>query len=237
MTPQLVCHRGASLWAPENTFAAANTALEMGGHVIELDVRESVDGVLYVLHDRTVDRTTDGTGLIEHMTSAQVDALDAGRWFAPEFEGQRIPRFDAYMDHLKARGAGAYVEIKWCTPDSAAAILRETGMMDHAFSFSFKPEMRAGMRAAAPDLRQMITLSIARTMGVARALHGADLIELQGPEICAPVVAAARAAGLAVMAYSESDDAGVFRNMRSLGVDYINHDHLDISLKVLEDIQ
>ncbi len=235
MTPKLVCHRGASLWAPENTFAAADLALDMGGHVIELDVRECADGVLYVLHDRAVDRTTDGTGLIEHMRAAQVDALDAGRWFAPEFEGQRIPRFDAYMNHLRARGAGAYVEIKWCTPDTAAAILRETGMTEHAFCFSFKPEMRAGMRAAAPELRQMITLSIARNMGVARALHGADMIELAEDELCPPVVEAARAAGLDVMGYSESDDRTVFHKMCGLGVDYINHDQLDVSLSVLEE--
>lgn len=235
MTPRLVCHRGASLWAPENTFAAADKALDMGGHLIELDVRESADGVLYVLHDQTLDRTTDGTGPIQYRSSAEIDALDAGRWFGPEFEGQRVPRFDAYMDHLRSRGAGAYVEVKWCTPDTLAGVLRETGMMPHLFSFSFKPEMRAGVRAAAPELRQMITLSIARNMNVAKALHGAELIELQNEELCEPVVTAARAAGLDVMGYSESNDPQVFATMCDLGVDYINHDHLDVSLQVLGD--
>ena len=114
MSPRLVCHRGGSLIAPENTFAAADAALNMGAHLIELDVRESADGVLYVLHDQTLDRTTDGSGPIQHHTAAEIDALDAGRWFAPEFEGQRVPRLDAYLDYLSGRGAGAYVEIKWC---------------------------------------------------------------------------------------------------------------------------
>ncbi|NCF44910.1 MAG: glycerophosphodiester phosphodiesterase, partial [Proteobacteria bacterium] len=80
MSPRLVCHRGASLIAPENTFAAADVALDRGAHLIELDVRESADGVLYVMHDKTLDRTTDGTGPIQHRTAAEIDALDAGRW-------------------------------------------------------------------------------------------------------------------------------------------------------------
>ena len=237
MTPRLVCHRGASLVAPENTVAAADAALDRGGHVIELDVRESADGVLYIMHDRTVDRTTDGSGALELMTSAQIDALDAGRWFAPEFEGQRVPRLDVYLDLLKARGAGAYVEIKWCNPDAAAAILRETGMTDSSFTFSFRPEMRAAMRAAAPDLRQMITMSIARNVSVARSLYGADMVEIEVSECTPGVVAAARTAGLEIMGYTESDETEVYQAFADAGLDYINHDHLEVALSVLGERQ
>ena len=233
MTPRLVCHRGASLLAPENTFAAADAALDRGADMIELDVRESADGVLYVMHDRTVDRTTDGSGALELLTSTEIDALDAGRWFAPEFEGAHVPRLDAYLDHLKRRGAGAYVEIKWCTPETAAAVLRDTGMTDSAFTFSFKPEMRAGMRAAAPDLRQMITLSIARNVTVAKALFGADLLEIELQECTPGVIDSARRVGLEIMGYTESDDPDVFRHFAVAGVDYINHDHLEVALGVL----
>lgn len=233
MTPQLVCHRGASLIAPENTFAAADAALDQGADVIELDVRESADGVLYVLHDRTVDRTTDGAGLLERMISVDIDALDAGRWFAPEFEGQRIPRLDAYLDHLHGRGAGAYVEIKWCNTDTAAGILRETQMIERSFTFSFKPEMRTAMRKTAPDLRQMITLALARNVSVARSLFHADLIEVEIDECTVGVISAARSAGLGVMGYTETADPTVFQHFVDAGVDYINHDHLDIALSVL----
>ena len=233
MNPQLVCHRGASLIAPENTFAAVDAALDLGAQVIELDVRESADGVLYVLHDRTVDRTTDGTGLLELMTSTEIDALDAGRWFAPEFEGQRVPRLDAYLDHLHTRGAGAYVEIKWCDTDKAAGLLRETQMMDRSFTFSFKPEMRHAMRTSAPDLRQMITLSIARNVSVARSVFHADMIEVEIEECTPAVVSAARSTGLGVMGYTETAEPSVFQIFLEAGVDYINHDHLDVALSVL----
>jgi glycerophosphoryl diester phosphodiesterase len=235
VSPRLVCHRGASLIAPENTFAAADAALDKGAHLIELDVRESADGVLYVLHDQTLDRTTDGTGPIHYRTTAEIDALDAGRWFGPEFEGQRVPRLDAYLDHLHSHGVGAYVEIKWCNAETCAAILRETGMIDACFGFSFKPEMRTAMRAAAPDLRQMITLSIARNVSVARSLYGADLIEIEAAECQPAVIAAARSAGLEIMGYTESDDPAIFRRYVEAGLDYINHDHLEVALSVLED--
>ena len=203
--------------------------------MVELDVRESADGVLYVLHDQTLDRTTDGTGPIHYRSAAEIDALDAGRWFGPAFEGQRVPRLDAYLDHLKRRGAGAYVEIKWCDAARCAAILRDAGMTDACFTFSFKPEMRLAMRDAAPDLRQMITLSIARNVSVARALFGASLIEIEAAECQPAIIEAARAEGLEIMGYTESSDADLFRRYRDAGLDYINHDHLDVALSVLED--
>ena len=234
MSPRLVCHRGGSLIAPENTFAAADAALNMGAHLIELDVRESADGVLYVMHDQTLDRTTDGSGPIQHHTAAEIDALDAGRWFAPEFEGQRVPRLDAYLDYLSGRGAGAYVEIKWCNADTCASILHETGMIDSCFTFSFKPEMRAAMRATAPDLRQMITLSIARNVSVARSLYEADLIEIEATECQPSVISAARAIGLEIMGYTECNDPAIFLRYVEAGLDYINHDHLDVAISVLE---
>ena len=233
--PKLVCHRGASLEAPENTFASADAALAKGAHIIEFDVRESADGVLYVMHDRRVDRTTDGCGPLEYLTSAEIDTLDAGRWFAPEFEGERVPRLDAFLAHLKDR-AGAYVEIKWCDAEKAAAIIREAGMIDACFTFSFKPEMRAAMRRAAPDMRHMITLSIARNMSVAHRYYGADMIEIEPAEFCPAVIAAARAAGLEIMGYYEGEDRNVFRAYAEAGLDYINHDHLDIALSVLNDL-
>jgi len=81
-TPRIICHRGACLDAPENTLAAARRALELGGGWIELDIRQSRDGVAYVLHDATIDRTTDGA--IADEDSDEIDALDA--------PGQAVPR-------------------------------------------------------------------------------------------------------------------------------------------------
>lgn len=233
MTPKLVCHRGFSKVAPENTFAAADAALDRGAHLIELDVRESADGVLYVMHDQTLDRTTDGTGPIALLSSHEVDALDAGRWFGPAFEGTRVPRLDAYLDHIRARGAGAYVEVKWCTIATLKGVLDDTAMAEHVFTFSFKPEMRAALKRGMPDVRRMIPLGIARNIGVAREVYGADMVELSPEELRPAVLDAARAAGMATMCYTQSDRPEVFETILAAGVDYLNHDHLDVAQSVI----
>ena len=75
---RIVCHRGACRLAPENTLASARKAVAEGGDIIELDIRDSADGVPYVIHDALLDRTTNGRGYIAETDSAVLDTLDAG---------------------------------------------------------------------------------------------------------------------------------------------------------------
>ena len=95
--PYVLAHRGASGYAPENTFAAFDRAIEMGAPGAETDVRATADGVLVLLHDRTLDRTTDGHGPVAELELAGVQALDAGSWLDPRFAGERIPTADAFL--------------------------------------------------------------------------------------------------------------------------------------------
>lgn len=89
-TPVVVAHRGLILDAPENTLASFRACLELG-FGFELDVQRTVDGHLMCLHDTTIDRTTDGSGVLAEMTRYQTVGLDAGSWFSPRFKKQRIP--------------------------------------------------------------------------------------------------------------------------------------------------
>lgn len=84
-------HRGASAVAPENTMAAFEAAAEAGADGIELDVHLSRDGLPVVIHDETLDRTTDGSGAVAARTAAELLELDAGSWFSPDFAGEPIP--------------------------------------------------------------------------------------------------------------------------------------------------
>lgn len=95
-TPQKVRvagHRGHSAGAPENTLTSFRKARELGGAgvVCETDVTLTSDGELILIHDDTVDRTTDGRGYVQHMKYSELSKLDAGRWFGEEFSGERIP--------------------------------------------------------------------------------------------------------------------------------------------------
>ena len=88
---QIIAHRGASAERPECTLAAIERAIESGATAVEIDVRTSKDGRLFVLHDATLDRTTNGQGPASELTLAELQQLDAGSWFDPSYHGQRIP--------------------------------------------------------------------------------------------------------------------------------------------------
>ncbi len=94
LPPQGICaHRGAMDTHPENTLAAFQEAINLGAHMIEFDVRMTKDGQLVILHDETVDRTTNGTGKISELLFNEVKTLDAGSWKAEKYTGERIPTF------------------------------------------------------------------------------------------------------------------------------------------------
>lgn len=133
----VVAHRGASVQAPENTMEAYRLAVEAGADAIELDVHLSSDGQLAVIHDDTVDRTTDGTGSVAALTMKQLRRLDAGHAFGgtnDEFpyrgRGLRIPTFAEVLDWLP-EGIGLVVEIKArAAADAVADALRGSAVRD-----------------------------------------------------------------------------------------------------------
>ena len=106
-----VAHRGASAYAPENTIAAFDKAVEMKADYIEIDVQRSKDGKLVVIHDTTVDRTTDGSGKVGNLTFKELRNLDAGSWKGEQFTGVQIPTFDEILDRYHGK-IGILIELK-----------------------------------------------------------------------------------------------------------------------------
>jgi len=107
----VAAHRGASESHPENTLAAIRAAVDGGAHQIEFDVRLSADGALVLVHDRQVDRTTDGRGDVADLTLAELRALDAGAWRGAAFRGERIPTLE--------EGLAAVPHDRWVNLDVA----------------------------------------------------------------------------------------------------------------------
>ncbi len=89
--PLNVAHRGYSEAFPENTLVAVEAGFAAGANVVEIDLLKSSDGEVVIFHDDTLDRTTNGIGRVDQTTLADLELLDAGSWFAPEFTGERIP--------------------------------------------------------------------------------------------------------------------------------------------------
>ena len=88
---KVIAHRGASGQAPENTLAAIHKALAIGVDMIEMDVRQTRDGAIVLMHDRTLNRTTNGKGRVAKKSLSELQTLDAGSWFDPSFANERIP--------------------------------------------------------------------------------------------------------------------------------------------------
>ncbi|GAB5378095.1 MAG: glycerophosphodiester phosphodiesterase family protein [Acuticoccus sp.] len=221
----IVCHRGASLVAPENTFAGADAAIARGAAFVEFDVRRTADGVHVVMHDRDVARTTDGAGFVDALTYGEIARLDAGSWFGARFAGERVPRLEDYLRHLKGR-AGAYCEVKRGDCAEIVRIVREAGV-DDVFFWGFKPEVRAALRAEAPDMRHMITLEIAGTRAAALAEHGAAILEFSLEDVSPEALADARAHGLSTMIHEPGNNCERLDRLLALAPDYANIDDID----------
>lgn len=112
ITPPVIAHRGASSDAPENTLAAFVKAKAIGAKWVEFDVMLTADHQAVVIHDETLDRTTNGKGRVCDYTLAEIQALDAGSWFSAAFAHEKIPSFKEAIDCLFQLGLSANVEIK-----------------------------------------------------------------------------------------------------------------------------
>lgn len=230
----VVCHRGASLQAPENTIASLEGAIALGAEVVELDVRPSRDGILYVMHDATVDRTTDGSGRISDMTSDEIDLLDAGNWFKETFKGERVPRLDAFLDTCKGR-IGTYVEIKEGDPAEIRDMLAVRGMLSDAWTFSFDQAIRAEARAKVPDLRRMVLY--AHVGSVERAVaQGAHILEFHEDDLEENLINEAKQAGLITQMFYAGSERAVFEKAVRCGVEQMNIDQVEIFKSVEKEL-
>ncbi len=149
-------HRGAARFAPENTLAAIDKALELGANSVELDVRTSADGVLVLMHDSDVDRTTDGSGDVDQLTWEQLQALG----IPSEFEGvddQRVPSFLEALEHV-AGSLVVDVDVKDASAEDLAADIGAAGMTGAVFLLTKSLDKAEAYRAADPDIAIMPNL-------------------------------------------------------------------------------
>ncbi|MGJ3241192.1 MAG: glycerophosphodiester phosphodiesterase [Anaerolineae bacterium] len=150
-------HRGASAYAPMNTIPAFELAVEQGADAIELDVHLTHDGHLIIVHDFTVDHTTDSTGTVTEKTLNELKALDAGSWFDERFAGTRLPTL---TEVFEAVGQRLYinVEIKSLsveddsTEEAVIACIKQQQMGERVIISSFNPHVLKRTRTLAPEI-------------------------------------------------------------------------------------
>ena len=151
-------HRGASAYAPENTLEAFRLAMDMGADGFELDVHLSKDGELVVIHDETVDRTTDGAGLVRELTLAQLKALDASNG-KEAYRGARIPTLEEVFELIRDTRHLVNVEIKTdeCfypgLEEKCLELAARMGVEDRVIYSSFNHFTLLKLRQLKPDLK------------------------------------------------------------------------------------
>ena len=162
--PRLIAHRGGGSLAPENTLAAMRTGHAQGFKTVEFDVVLAADGVPMLMHDDTVDRTTNGHGRIAELDSVALAKLDAGAWHSATFAGEPVPTFEAAAKLCVELGLWANVEIKPTPRCEAETGVRAAELARHAWHAamqrgiappllsSFQPESLRAALATAPEL-------------------------------------------------------------------------------------
>ncbi|MDP1677319.1 MAG: glycerophosphodiester phosphodiesterase family protein [Bacteroidota bacterium] len=135
---KVIAHRGASSLAPENTLAAFKKAIDLGVDYLELDVWNTFDDSLIVIHDNTIERTTNGTGTVTAMYYFQIARWDAGTWFSPQFKDERIPTLRQVLALMKEKNAKAAIEIKNTNITSnTVKLIEEMGMIGQVYICCF----------------------------------------------------------------------------------------------------
>ncbi|HTE58900.1 MAG TPA: glycerophosphodiester phosphodiesterase family protein [Solirubrobacteraceae bacterium] len=225
--PRVIAHRGYSAITPENTLAAMTTGAKVGADYVETDVGTNADGVPYILHDATVDRTTDGTGALNALRTPYLDGLDAGSWFAPSFTGQELPTLDALLDEVKRGGARLLLEIKGPETDAEVAriveAVRAKGLAGRTLVQSFDESVVKASAKADPAIPVALLRSALDADPVAKAKElGVVAYNPAWPAIKPKpqTIKALNEAGIAVMPYTV-DNADEWALMRDAGVDGI----------------
>jgi glycerophosphoryl diester phosphodiesterase len=153
--PRIVGHRGLMRHAPENTLAGFSACIQLRLG-FELDIRRTKDGVLVCVHDDDVKRTTDGKGKVSDFTLAELQKLDAGRWFGREFAGERVPTLDAVFAMLRKMGIEVLVALDFKVEDETVqaeviALANKHGVLKQMVCIGTtisSPEQRATLRKA-----------------------------------------------------------------------------------------
>jgi glycerophosphoryl diester phosphodiesterase len=233
--PRWIAHRGAGKLAPENTLAAFRLGAAFGYRAFECDVKLSADGVPFLLHDATLERTSNGSGTAGELDWATLSRLDAGSWHSRGYAGEPLPTLDAIAAFVRGNGLQLNLEIK---PTPGVEALTGQVVAGHAARLwadaavppllsSFRPESLQGARDSAPQLPRALLLDSlwAGWFDVAAALEVRAVVT-HHRLMDAALLAQLRDAGWRALVYTVNEPADAQR-LLALGVDGLITDAVD----------
>lgn len=242
--PAIIAHRGASLGAPENTLAAFELAVELGADAIELDVKLCATGEPVVIHDRSIDRTTNGAGEVRKLPLSVLKALDAGSWFDAEFAGEGVPTLDDVFRRV-GREIAINVELtNYQQPfdglsEAVAEVVRSRGMEARVWFSSFNPFSLRRIRRLVPEAPVGLLLTRGGEQSllrrIVRWITPYDAVHPEFAELSEGYVRRLQRKGLPVFTYTVNDPAEIKRVVR-LGVDGVITDDPTLAGRVVRSL-
>lgn len=213
-----IAHRGGSLYAPENTIASFRLALG-ATDLMETDTHLTSDGQIIIMHDSTVDRTTDGTGAISSMTLSQIKALDAGSWFSPAFTGERVPTMEEMITNTLP-GAIPFIERKAGAASVYVAEFQRLGVVTNVIFQAFDWNFLAQVHALEPKLKLCGlgsgTMTLTNLISITNA--GATMVSWAGANVSTNEVVLAHNLGMQIFVWTIDSPSDIQR-FKDMGVD------------------
>lgn len=246
--PRVIAHRGGGALGPENTIAAIEVGRGHGFRAVEVDAMLARDDVPVLMHDPTVDRTTDGKGPVRALTAAELQRLDAGGCFGAAYRGERVPTLAAAIRHCRAHGVWIDIEIKPGHGDArrTGAVVARTAVELYAdcvrpggdcaesidprapLLSSFSREALAAARETAPDLpRGWITSRVPQDWRAQLAAPGCVALHTNHRNLTRAVARAIKDAGYWLFCYTVDDPARA-RQILDWGVDALCTGRIDL---------
>jgi glycerophosphoryl diester phosphodiesterase len=236
----VIAHRGGKTFAPENTLAAFRNAISLGVDFVEMDVRETKDGGIVIMHDARVDRTTNGKGAVADLDLATIRSLDAGSKFSRRFAGERVPTLDEVLNLCKGR-VNVYLDYKAGSVEAIEQTLARHHMRGHVVVYGSVDGLRR-WRSVAPGIPVMpsVDQEYRHAGGMRQFLDvlRAEILDGSATEWTRELIDETHQAGALVYVdgLGFPDNEAGYRKMIAMGVDGIQTDHPDRLLATLKSL-
>ena len=232
-----IAHRGASGSAPENTLAAFKKAIEIGVDAVELDLHGTADGEVVVIHDTSLDRTTNHCGRVNQATLETIKRADAGGWFAPKFVGESVPTLVEALECIGKKNI-AVLEIKDpLIAEAVVARIRETRTQNLTVIISFHTTVLQTVRSLEPRIptgwlignhnNHASPVQLCQQLGI----FGSNLLNVNHQLITAEFAYEVLRRGIALWCWTV-DDISRMREMKAFGVQGITSNYPEHFAKV-----
>ena len=221
----VIAHRGNSRFAPENTIGAIDSAAD-SADLTEFDVQVAADGELVLMHDDTVDRTTDGTGPVDSLTLSELQALDAGSWFSPEFSSETVPTLAQAIRASQANNLTPIVEQKTGLPNAYHSSFQSLGISSDEFQIisfdwrflGFMDRLDSNYQLGALGSGELTQNQIDRAISL-----GADFIDWSHSDVSQETVDLVHQSGMELYVYTVND-VDRMQELIDFGIDGITTD-------------